>query len=246
MNEVVKSAGGALAGLKGLKQNLAKVKAAIPVSSGTAYLRFLTDGSWVFGQENKELDAYDAKKERSDRNFGDEIAFNPLDIKVGLTCWTDYPKDMKKKNEKMGEALVPLGADVPLKHEMPDKGPYAEWKEIVVLSGRIVSGRHEGAEVQYSASSQGGMRMAQSIIDQIMVQLDESDDLIVPVVELGKDWYDHQSYGKTWVPTYTLVEFIGMDGAAPAKPEAAEKLPAPEPEPEEEPAAEEPVRRRRR
>jgi len=225
-NDVAKtSAGGALAAIKGLKQNLAKVKAAIPAAGGLGYLRFLTDGSWVFGQDNKELEAYDAKKERSDRNFGDEVAFNPMSIKIGFTCWTDYPASDKRKNENLGEVLVPLGADVPLKHEMRDTG--WEWKEVVVLEGVIMSGKYEGTPVKYTASSKGGLTMANAIIEQVMQQLDVSEELIVPVVELGADHYPHKQWGKTYVPAFSVVDFVTMDGLSPAT--------APESEPEDEP-----------
>lgn len=216
-----------MAAIKELKQNLQRVKAAIPSAGGVGYLRFQTDGSWVFGADNKELDSYNAKKPRGDGNFGDEVAFNPLSIQVGFTCWTDYPAADKRKNENLGEVLVPLGQDVPLKHELRDTG--WPWKEIIVLDGVVMTGKHKGTAVQYSASSKGGLGAANGLIDAVMAQLDISETLIVPVVELGSDNYPHKQWGKTYVPEFDIVEFISMDAMKDAPEGGAEEPEAEEP-----------------
>jgi hypothetical protein len=54
----------------------------------------------------------------------------------------------------------------------------------------------------------------------------------VPIVTLGKDHYQHKSYGRIYTPVFEIVEWVSMDGE-----EAAEEAPA---------AAEDAPRRRRR
>jgi hypothetical protein len=52
-------------------------------------------------------------------------------------------------------------------------------------------------------------------------------------VTLGKDHYQHKSYGRIYTPVFEIVEWVSMDGE-----EAAEEAPAAE-------AGEQPRRRRR-
>jgi hypothetical protein len=48
----------------------------------------------------------------------------------------------------------------------------------------------------------------------------------VAIVRLKKDHYQHKSYGKIYTPVFEIVEWMSMDGEAPAAPEAAEEAPA--------------------
>jgi hypothetical protein len=49
----------------------------------------------------------------------------------------------------------------------------------------------------------------------------------VPVVTLGKEHYQHKSYGRIFTPAFGVVEWVSMNpGAAPAA-EAAVEAPAP-------------------
>jgi hypothetical protein len=45
-------------------------------------------------------------------------------------------------------------------------------------------------------------------------------------VRLKKDHYAHKSYGKIYTPVFEIVEWMSMDGEAPAAIEAAEEAPA--------------------
>jgi hypothetical protein len=67
---------------------------------------------------------------------------------------------------------------------------------------------------------------------QLAEQVEKDQTKPVPVVRLKKDHYAHKSYGKIYTPVFELVEWVSMDGEAPAAVE-----------PEAEPAA--PTRRRR-
>lgn len=236
-----RSSGGALAAVKALKANLTKVRDTLP-QGGLGYMRFLQDGNWVFGQENNEI----AKGK-------DELALNPLSIKTGWSCWTDYD-EKGKKNELLEEVLVPLGKEPPLKHELKDHG--WEWRELITADFKILSGPHKGKQVTYNTTSAGGISMMRALIEQVLVQLDEDEVNIVPVITLGSDHYNHKLWGRTYTPEFDLVEFISMDGEdmsddgedeqpeeeKPArsrredKPSRSRREPEPEPEQDERPA----------
>lgn len=196
-NEVARPQGGALAAVKSLKTNLTKVVATLPAGD-RKFLRFLQDGNWVFGADNQEIE-----------KGKDELALNPLSIKTGWCCWTDYD-EKGRKNELLGEVLVPLGQQPPLKHELKDTG--WEWKEMIVCDFKVMTGPHKGKQVQYSTNSYGGIKMMRSLIDQIIVQLEEDEVNVVPIIVLESDHYPHKVWGRTYTPEYEIVEFIPLDG----------------------------------
>ena len=80
----------AVAALAGLKRGVQNVRQAIPTSSTVPILRMGTDGIWVYGQENIEVE--------------DESrwAINPVSIMHGYVCWTNYPKEAKKEERTSG------------------------------------------------------------------------------------------------------------------------------------------------
>ena len=249
MNDIVKSekSGGALAAVAALKGNLRKAKQQIPETQGLQYLRFLQDGSWVFGQENEEV------------LTEDRVAINPLSLKTGWSCWTDRP-GKGAKNENMGESMVALGQDPIMKADLPkhrdpkNDDALCEWKEQISVDVKFLSGPHKGKQVHYKTTSVGGINAMSALIDQIMLQLDEDPEHVVPVVNLDGEHYQHKSYGRTYTPKIKIVDWVSMDGDAmteeepeeeeedeveekpkPKKKKAAKKRkPEPEPEPEEE------------
>ena len=250
--------GGALAAAQALKRNLSVAVQALPESGGKQFLRFLQDGNWVFGQSNEEI----AKGK-------DELALNPMSIRIGWSCWSDHDKKSGKKNELIEERTVALGQTPILKHDLADHG--WDWREMVVCDFKVLSGKHKGKQITYNPTSVGGVGMMRALMDQILVQLEEDELNIVPVVTLESDHYMHKQWGRTYTPEFEIVEFVSMDGEAmsttepeeaqepePAKP--ARKASEPEAprrraikeeepeaqEPEQEPEAEDEAPRRRR
>jgi hypothetical protein len=236
--------GGALAAAAALKANLRAAAATLP--SGTkGYVRFLQDGNWVFGQDNVELEP------------DTEVALNPLTIKHGWSCWTDYDKKERKKNELVAEVLLPISEPLPARHTLKDTG--WEWRTIMVVELKVMTGKHKDKELVYSTTSDGGLRARRAVIDQLVEQLDEDPENIVPVISLGSDHYTHKQWGKTYTPVLDVVAFANMDGIV-AEDEPAEEAAPPArtrntaPAKEEpvdegdtaEPVKDEPVRRRRR
>lgn len=225
--EVVNPTNNALAAAAALKRNLQKARAQIPDTQNMAYLRFGRDGVWVFGVDNDEV-------------FEDDvIAINTLSIKTGYSCWTDRPKG-GGKNEIMGEVMVALGqpavvkADLPVHKDPQNGGAVCEWKEQSSADFKFMSGPHKGKQVHYSTTSRGGLSAMSALIDQIILQVDEDRDNIVPRVTLSDDNYPHKQYGKVYVPIIKIVGWQGLEDGAEAAP-AEEKKAVEKPEPNQEP-----------
>lgn len=208
MNEVAHRSSTAVAALQGLKTGLTNVAATIKTSATDPYLRLLTDGSWVYGAENIEVEP--------DSGW----AVNPLSIMHGYTCWSDDPK--AKTNENLGEVMVPATSPLPDVNSLPDHG--YPWNQQVSLQLRCMDGEDAGEQVLYKTSSKGGMGETKKLIAAIIKQLDDDPDHIVPVVNLRNDHYQHKKYGKTYVPILQIEKWVSMDGL---EEETAEQGPEP-------------------
>lgn len=193
----------ALAGLASLKQGLANVAQTMPVSSIDPYLRLLQDGGWVYGQENIDVEP------------GSLWAVNPLSLRHGWACWTDYPEKMKKKNEKLGERMVAMTVALPDFNDLPEfvdekSGDEWEWKQQISFSLVCLTGEDKGVQVLYPVRSVGGMNAAQKLINDIIKQIGDNPDRPVPVVELMADHYPHKNYGKTYFPVIRVDHWVSM------------------------------------
>ena len=104
------------------------------------------------------------------------------------------------------------------------------WEMQVGMSLACTDGEDEGMQARYTVTSVGGKRAVQTLAVALAEQVEKDQTKPVPVVRLKKDHYSHKSYGKIFTPVFEVVEWVSMDGEAPAV------------EPEE-PAA--PTRRRR-
>lgn len=229
------AAAGALASLGNLKAGLSKVQTSIPAAGGEPILRMGRDGVWIYGAENIEVEV------------GSKWAVNPLSLQHGYICWKKIPEGSKEKPEKLGEKLVSMYEDKPLKSALPTfEG--SEWAEQTSVTLRCISGEDEGEQTDYKPSSVGGANAMKDLIGKIMQQLDRDPAKPVPVVVLKSTSYQHKTYGKTYTPVLEIVDWIGMDGTAPA---AAEEPETQDDEPETEQPAQDAApagetRRRRR
>lgn len=215
-------AAGALAGLGNLKAGLAKVQSAIPTAGGEPILRMGRDGKWIYGAENIEVED------------GSEWAVNPLSLQHGYICWKKIPEGSKEKPEKLGEVLVSMFEDKPVKAGLPDYGH--PWAEQTSVGLRCVSGEDEGEQTEYKPSSTGGSNAMKDLIGKIMAQLDKDPEHPVPIVLLKSDSYQHKTYGKTYVPIIEIVDWTDMDGIAVDEADDAGQAPADEPAEETKPA----------
>lgn len=217
-NAVANRSAGAVAALANLKRGIQNTRQAIPASSTKPILRMGTDGIWVYGQENTEVEE------------GSRWAVNPLSIRHGFVCWTNKKKG-EGKNELLGEVYASMSAEPIDMASLPDKG--WPWKPATSVELKCVSGDDEGEEVIYKPSSVGGGNAMQDLLDAIEEQLDKGVDAIVPVIELTNDHYQHKQYGKTYVPLFEFVDWMTMDGVADEGGDDAPEVEEPKEEPKQ-------------
>ena len=179
------------------------------VASATVILKMDKTGHWVFGADQEEVE-------------DDSLwAVNPFSFLHGFIAWGE--------GEVLGEKMVPVTQPLP-DVDAPPPGAKRGWEPQVGFSLKCISGQDEGMEARYTTTSVGGKRAVQSLAVEIAGQVEKDQTKPVPVVKLGKDHYQHKSYGRVYTPVFDVQKWIGMDGDAPAQAE----------EPAEEP------RRRRR
>jgi hypothetical protein len=216
-----RTASTAIAALGNLRQGLATVKDSIPAAGGEPILRMGRDGSWVFGADNAEMED------------GSEWAANPFSLQHGYICWKKRPEGSKEPAEKLGDILLPMTQQKPLRTSLPDYGE-SKWQDQISITFRCLSGEDEGTQVVYKPSSIGGASEMKDFIDAIMKQIDTDPQHPVPVVVFGSDTYNHTTWGKTYTPVLEIVEWVSMEDATPA--DEPEQAPTPEPVKEAAPA----------
>lgn len=240
-NAVTTPNAGGLAALQTLRTGLAQVRATIPASvGGTPLLRLLKDGQWVVGAEDTVIAA------------GTEAIVNPMSFQSGYSCWTNRGPG-QGKNELMGEEMwgintpKPPASTLPVHHD-PRTQELCAWKDAMGVDIKLLDGAMQGQQVLYKTTSVGGIRQLSALLDAIMAKLDTGSEYICPIISMGSDSYNHNSYGRTYVPALQIVSWANMAGqeedGEPGTAEVVTKQPDPEPEPQ--PAAAEPAGRRRR
>lgn len=197
------------------------------VGTGDVILKMDKTGSWIYGADATDIEE------------GSRWAINPFSFIHGYVAWGE--------GDKLGEKMVPMSQPLPEVGEGP-AGAKRGWEQQLGFSLRCINGEDEGLEVVFRVSSVGGKRAVQKLGVAIADQVDAEQSKgaaakIVPICELGKDHYQHKSYGKVFTPEITIVEWVTMAGPAEA---TAAVEPSKVEAPAEEAANEEPVRRRRR
>jgi hypothetical protein len=83
---------------------------------------------------------------------------------------------------------------------------------------KCISGADAGVEVVFKATTDGAIKAILLLIDEVRNRLNggQHDGKIVPIVLLEKDSYQHSQYGKVPIPVLTLVDWMPLDGPAPA------------------------------
>lgn len=170
-------------------------------------LRLLRDGMWVYGAENIE------PEEES------QWAVNPFSFRHGYIAWHDSKVE--------GECMVPFTQALPVKESLPDVTEGYSFQMSVGL--QCTSGEDEGTEVEFKTTSVGGKRALSELATKIAQQQQEGHAAVVPIVELAVDHYKHKTYGKIYTPVLKVVDWVTMDGEAPAAKQAEEPEPTPAP-----------------
>ena len=186
--------------------------------AGTVIIKMDKTGHWVFGADQTEIE--DAST----------WAVNPFSFVHGYIAWGD--------GEVLAEKMVSVSQPLPELDAAPP-GAKKGWETQVGMSIKCLDGEDKGMEARYTTTSVGGKKGVQALAVAIATQVEKDQDKPVPVVELGKEHYTHKSYGRIYTPVFKVLDWVGMDGEAPA-----EEAPAIE-APVEVEAAAAPVRRRR-
>jgi hypothetical protein len=110
------------------------------------------------------------------------------------------------------------------------------WQEQWAVNLKCLGGADAGVEVVFKATTDGGIKAVVLMVDLIRDRINsgQHNGKIVPIVLLGKDSYQHSQYGRVWYPVLNIVDWMSLDGPAPAS----------APTPTSPPPAEQPRRRR--
>jgi hypothetical protein len=224
-----------LAVLQNLRAGLQQVKASAPRSaSGTPLMRLLKDGQWVAGAEDTVIAT------------GTEAIVNLMSFQSGYSCWTNRAPGLGK-NELMGEEMwgintpKPPASTLPVHHD-PRTQDICAWKDCMGVEMKFLGGALKNQQALYKTTSVGGLRALTALLDEALAKIDEGSEYVFPIVAMKSDSYNHNSYGRTYVPDLEVVGWANVqgeeedangDGAPPAidevvKPEApvAETAPA--------------------
>lgn len=168
--------------------------------AGVAILKMDKTGHWVFGADQTEVE--------DDATW----AINPFSFVHGFIAWGD--------GEVLGEKMVSVSSPLP---ELEVAPPNAKrgWETQVGMSLKCLSGEDKGLEARFSTTSVGGKRAVQALAVAIATQVDADQSKPVPVITLGKEHYQHKSYGRIFTPIFDIKEWASMDGSV-AEAEAEE------------------------
>ena len=169
-------------------------------AAGVAILKMDKTGHWVFGADQTEVE--------DDATW----AINPFSFTHGFIAWGD--------GEVLGEKMVSVSSPLP---ELEVAPPNAKrgWETQVGMSLKCLSGEDKGLEARFSTTSVGGKRAVQALAVAIATQVDADQTKPVPVITLGKEHYQHKSYGRIFTPVFDIKEWASMDGSV-AEAEAEE------------------------
>ena len=173
-------------------------------SDGSVILKMDKTGHWVFGADQTEVE--------DDSTW----AVNPLSFVHGFIAWGD--------GEPLGEKMAPITEPLP---EMGDPPPGAKrgWEKQVGVALKCLNGEDKDMEVRFSTTSVGGKKAVQALAVQVAEQVEKDASTPVPVVTLGKDHYQHKSYGRIYTPIFEVTGWMSMDGEAPPVEEPVEEAP---------------------
>jgi hypothetical protein len=171
-------------------------------AGGTVIVKMDKTGHWVFGADQTEVED------------GSKWAVNPYSFLHGYIAWGE--------GAVLAEKLAPMTEPMP-EVEEPPTGAKKGWEVQVGFSLKCISGEDAGMEARFTTTSTGGKRAVQELALAVAEQAEKDSTLIVPVVHLGKDHYQHKSYGRVYVPVFKVAEFVSMDGPAEGSEEPSEE-----------------------
>ena len=208
--------GGALASFAALRAALDSVNTAAVIGrTGLPMLLFKSrenNGTWIFGQK------------KTIPEEGSRWAVNPMTFKWGCISFNG--------NKVVGEHLVSISLPKPLITDMPDTG--FPWQEEWAVNLKCLDGADAGVEVIFKATTDGTIKAAVVLIDEVRTRIGDVDDdgkpkcgdEFAPILLLKKDSYPHAQYGRVYIPVMEIVDWMSLDGPA-STPEPAPQSPNP-------------------
>jgi len=203
MSNLVKFAQAGLPSVATLANSLRKLEQAAPMSS--VILKMDKTGHWIFGADQTEVED-DAR-----------WACNPFSFVHGFIAWGDG-EVLAEKMCSVTEVLPELDAAPP----SAKKG----WEQQVGMMLKCTVGEDAGMEARFTTTSVGGKRAVQALAVAIAAQVEKDPSKPVPIVALGKDHYQHKSYGRIYTPVFEIVDWVSMDGETEAEDVQASDAPA--------------------
>lgn len=196
---VAPASSGALLSLTALATTLNNIDmTSVSGRSSIPMLQFASrENVWTFGKKRIAVDN------------GSTWAVNPATFKRGYIAFND-------NNKPVGEHLVSVGLPMPNVTELPDKG--FDWQEQWAVNLKCTSGADAGTEVVYRPTTVGGIQAVTGLIEAVRDRLNggQHDGKIAPIVRLERDSYQHPQHGRIWTPMLTIVDWMPIEGPAPA------------------------------
>lgn len=194
MSNLVKFASAGLPSVATLATSLRKLEQATPMSS--VILKMDRTGHWIFGADQTEVED-DAR-----------WAVNPFSFVHGFIAWGD--------GEVLAEKMCSVTEPLP---ELDAAPPSAKkgWEQQVGMMLKCSRGEDAGMEARFTTTSVGGKRAVQALAVAIAAQVEKDPSRPVPIVTLGKDHYQHKSYGRIYTPVFEIVDWVSMDGETEAE-----------------------------
>lgn len=173
-----------------------------------------SDGSWVIGQADEPM------------QVGSRWWINILSLSHGWVCWSNYQGT--RKNERLGEIMVPMSEPKPQKPQPIEGFPFAEQRSFECI---CLNGEDAGVEVAFRNGSVGTMKAFKKLEDAIKTQLRADRAFPCPVVQFKSESYKHADYGKIQNPIFEIVDWANLNGdlKSDGAPEAALSEPKPAP-----------------
>ena len=188
-NDLINFGGGSLPSVQSLSTALRAIKE--DTGAGVTILKMDKTGHWVFGADQTEIE-------------DDSLwAINPFSFVHGYIAWGD--------GEVLGEKMCSISEPLPELDPAP-AGAKRGWEKQVGFSLKCLNGEDEGLDARYTVTSVGGKRAAQELAVAIAEQVDKDQTKPVAVVSLGKEHYQHKSYGRIYTPIFKVVRWASMNG----------------------------------
>jgi hypothetical protein len=153
------------------------------------------DGTWNIGQADEPM------------QVGSRWLINILSICHGFICWSNYPGS--RKNERLGEVMVPMSEPKPSKPGPIEGFPFQEQRSFEAI---CLNGEDAGAEVMFKNGSVGTMKGFKKLEDAVKSQLRTDRAFPCPVIMFKSEKYKHSDYGWIHNPIFEVVDWSDLQG----------------------------------